>query len=155
MMTRLYAAALSVLALGGCTDLCNELSPGQAPTAVYRVEEDIEYEAREAGVRDGDLRGVAEEILRARGVTMASSESEANVIVEINLRILDPGYDGYAGMVQLAMKEPARLTLSSESVYATSVSSSLVFSARKSELRDYVRGNLRDAVESLLKARQP
>jgi hypothetical protein len=154
-MTKTLVPALCVLVLGGCADLCNELSAGTAPAAVYRVEENIEYEARKAGIHDGDLRSVAEEMLRARGATMASSDSEANVIVKVDLRILDPGHDGYAGMVQLAMKEPARLRLSNRSVYVTTVSNSLVFITPKSELRDYVRGNLRDAVESLLKSHQP
>jgi hypothetical protein len=154
-MTRSLLPALCVLALGGCADLCAELNVGKPAAAIYRIEENIEYEAREAGIRDGDLQAVAEEILRERGVRMAAVESEANVIVDISLRVLNPGMGGYAGMVQLSMKEPARLSLSNRSVYATTVSNTMVFTTPRSELRDYVRGNLRDAVKELLESHQP
>lgn len=149
-MKQFYLAMFFCTALGGCADLCDQLGSATPTAQVFWVEESIEYEARQAGIEDGDLRSLAEEALRSKGFTLAASESEANAILDIDMKVLDPGIGGYAGMVVLAIREPATLRASRQGVWATTVNNSLVFVTPKPDIRDYVQGNVTDALKKLI-----
>jgi predicted RecB family endonuclease len=93
-----------------------------------------------------------EEILREHGVRLAGAGAKSNVAVDVSLRVINPGVSGYAGLIRVAVREPATLWATGQGVQAITSAQDLVFTTPKRDLHEYVRENLRDVVNEVIQA---
>ena len=142
-------ALLGLASLAACEQVCSELQSAGPP--IIRIEESIDYHGREAGIREGELRQIVAEVLESEGFRLAKAGEQANVTIGVEVTALQSGFAQYAGLVQVSLREPVTVWIGNVDANATTTSNSFVFTAPRRSVREFVRGNLRDAVRTVVR----